>query len=126
MPKIRNDAAQTGAITAVHRPPYGSDAEARAAWVSQARCRNIDPEELFVRGAVQREAATICRNCPVILECAADALDNRVEYGIWGGLTERQRRALLKQHPEVKSWAAFIATRRNHHAAAAGTGAASV
>ncbi|ORV63341.1 WhiB family transcriptional regulator [Mycobacterium gastri] len=111
-------------MTAVHHLPYGSDAEARAAWVSKARCRNIDPEELFVRGAAQREAAAFCRNCPVILECAADALDNRVEYGIWGGLTERQRRALLKQHPQVKSWAAFIAARRNHHSAAV-TGAAS-
>ncbi|MBY0390455.1 MAG: WhiB family transcriptional regulator [Mycobacterium pseudokansasii] len=122
---MRNYAAQTGAVTAVHRLPYGSDAEARSAWVSKARCRNIDPEELFVRGAAQREAATICRSCPVILECAADALDNRVEYGIWGGLTERQRRALLKQHPEVKSWAAYIAARRNHGTAAAPTGAAS-
>ncbi|KZS53507.1 WhiB family transcriptional regulator [Mycobacterium ostraviense] len=112
-------------MTAVDRLPYGSDAEARAAWVSKARCRNVDPEELFVRGAAQREAATICRNCPVILECAADALDNRVEYGIWGGLTERQRRALLKRHPEVKSWAAVITARRNHRAAAPGTGAAS-
>lgn len=124
MPKIRN-AAQTGAITSVHRLSYGRDAEARAAWVSKARCRTIDPEELFVRGSAQREAAAVCRNCPVILECAADALDNRVEYGIWGGLTERQRRALLKQHPDVKSWAAFISVRRNHRTAAPGTGAAS-
>jgi WhiB family redox-sensing transcriptional regulator len=41
-------------------------------------------------------------------ECAADALDNQIEYGVWGGMTERQRRALLKQHPEVVSWANFF------------------
>lgn len=81
-------------------------------WVSQALCRSKDPDELFVRGAAQRKAAVICRHCPVMQECAADALDNKVEYGIWGGLTERQRRALLKQHPDVVSWADFLDKKR--------------
>ncbi|AWT57011.1 transcriptional regulatory protein Whib-like WhiB4 [Mycolicibacterium smegmatis] len=98
--------------TAQHR-----DSEARIAWVSQARCRQADPDELFVRGAAQRKAAVICRHCPVILECGADALDNRVEFGVWGGMTERQRRALLKQHPEVSSWADFFAAQRKHRSA---------
>ena len=92
-------------------------AEARNAWVSKARCRASDPDELFVRGAAQREAAVICRNCPVVLECAADALDNHVEFGVWGGMTERQRRALLKQHPGVVSWADFFAAQRKHRSA---------
>jgi WhiB family redox-sensing transcriptional regulator len=48
----------------------------------------------------------------VIAECGADALDNRVEFGVWGGMTERQRRALLKQHPDVSSWAEFFSTQR--------------
>ena len=86
----------------------GAEAEARIAWVSQARCRQADPDELFVRGAAQRKAAVICRHCPVILECGADALDNRVEFGVWGGMTERQRRALLKRHPNVESWAELM------------------
>ena len=89
-------------------------AEARAAWVSQALCRSTDPEELFVRGKAQNKAAVICRHCPVAAECLADALDNHMEFGIWGGMTERQRRALLKQHPEVVSWSEFIAARRKH------------
>jgi WhiB family redox-sensing transcriptional regulator len=87
------------------------------AWVSKARCRAGDPDELFVRGAAQRKAALICRHCPVILECRADALDNRVEFGVWGGMTERQRRALLKQHPEVVSWADFFAAQRKRRSA---------
>ena len=95
----------------------GAEAEARIAWVSQARCRQADPDELFVRGAAQRKAAVICRHCPVISECGADALDNRVEFGVWGGMTERQRRALLKQHPEVVSWADFFAAQRKHRSA---------
>ena len=87
-------------------------AEARQAWVSQARCRFNHPDELFVRGAAQKKAAVICRHCPVLEECAVDALENRVEFGVWGGMTERQRRALLKQHPEVISWAEFFSARR--------------
>lgn len=81
----------------------------RQEWVTRAKCRDIDPDELFVRGAAQRKAAVICRHCPVVLQCRADALDNRVEFGVWGGLTERQRRAMLREHPEVTSWADFYA-----------------
>lgn len=81
----------------------------RGEWITQAHCRDIDPEELFVKGAAQRKAVAICRHCPVVLQCRADALDNRVEFGVWGGMTERQRRALLRKHPEVTSWADFFA-----------------
>ena len=82
-------------------------------WVMEALCRETDPDELFVRGAAQRRAAVICRNCPVMQECGAEALDNKVEFGVWGGMTERQRRALLKQHPEIVSWTDFLG-KRNH------------
>lgn len=91
--------------------------EARQQWVSQARCRDIDPDELFVKGAAQRQAAAICRHCPVLLQCRADALDNRVEFGVWGGMTERQRRALLKQYPDVTSWADFYSEQLDRAAA---------
>jgi WhiB family redox-sensing transcriptional regulator len=91
-----------------------STAEARSGWVSSARCRATDPDQLFVRGAAQRKAAVICRHCPVTDECAAEALDNQMEFGVWGGMTERQRRALLKQHPEVNSWADYFAAQRKH------------
>ena len=106
-------AVRRTATTTANNPVQGA-AEARIAWVSQARCRASDPDELFVRGAAQRKAAVICRHCPVILQCGADALDNRVEFGVWGGMTERQRRALLKQHPEVVSWSEFFAAQRKH------------
>jgi WhiB family transcriptional regulator, redox-sensing transcriptional regulator len=89
-------------------------AQALSAWVSKARCRSTDFDELFVRGAAQKKAAVICRNCPVIAECLADALDNQMEFGVWGGMTERQRRELLKQHPEVVSWSEFFAAHRKH------------
>ena len=86
----------------------GRVAEPRIDWVSKARCRSTDPDKLFVRGAAQRRATGICRECPVVAECLADALDNQMEFGVWGGMTERQRRALFKQHPEVVSWSKFL------------------
>jgi WhiB family transcriptional regulator, redox-sensing transcriptional regulator len=110
-------AARRTATSSLQPTVKGAAAEARIAWVSQARCRASDPDELFVRGAAQRKAAVICRHCPVIAECGADALDNRVEFGVWGGMTERQRRALLKQHPDVSSWADFFAAQRKHRSA---------
>jgi WhiB family transcriptional regulator, redox-sensing transcriptional regulator len=86
-------------------------------WVSRALCRDGDPDELFAGGAAQRTAAVICRHCPVMQECGAEALDNRVDFGVWGGMTERQRRALLRQHPEVVSWSNFLSKRRNSQVA---------
>ncbi|WP_017539792.1 MULTISPECIES: WhiB family transcriptional regulator [Nocardiopsis] len=70
----------------------------------QANCRDTDPDALFVQGAAQNRAKLICRGCPVRTECLAEALDNRVEYGVWGGMTERERRALLRRRPDVSSW----------------------
>ena len=73
-------------------------------WPSHAACRNGDPDALFVQGAEQNVAKRICRGCPVRYECLADALDNRIEFGVWGGMTERERRALLRRYPQVPSW----------------------
>jgi len=92
----------------------GKVPEPRAGWAEEALCRTTDPEALFVTGAAQKIAAVLCRHCPVIAECLAEALDNRVEFGVWGGKTERQRRALLKQHPEVVSWHEFITGQVKH------------
>lgn len=73
-------------------------------WASAAACREGDPDALFVQGAEQNTAKKVCKACPVRMECLADALDNHVEFGVWGGMTERERRALLRKHPDVTSW----------------------
>lgn len=73
-------------------------------WTLRALCAQRSPDELFVRGAAQRQAREICFDCPVRLECLVDALDNRIQYGVWGGMTERERRALLRRAPSVESW----------------------
>lgn len=72
-------------------------------WTVQAACRNRRPDELFVRGAEQNRAKRVCLGCPVRTECLAEALDNQIEWGVWGGMTERERRALLKSQPSA-SW----------------------
>ena len=67
-------------------------------WVDRARCRGLDPDQFFVRGAAQgRKVARICGECPVRDTCLEYALANQIEFGIWGGTTERQRRALVRQ-----------------------------
>ncbi|MEK0371837.1 WhiB family transcriptional regulator [Corynebacterium mastitidis] len=95
----------------VHKPggPIPATAHERDQWIALAQCRDVDPDALFVTGAEQRRATRICHGCPVLPQCRAEALDNKVEFGIWGGLTERQRRALLRNHPEITSWAEHFA-----------------
>ena len=75
-----------------------------ADWSSDAACLNAHPDALFVQGAAQNRAKAICMGCPVRAQCLADALDNRIEFGVWGGMTERERRALLRRRPDVASW----------------------
>jgi WhiB family redox-sensing transcriptional regulator len=79
-------------------------------WVSQGVCRDVDPEELFVAGAAQHRAKVICYSCPVRIDCLADALDSRAEFGVWGGLTERERRVLLRRRPDIHSWRSLFAS----------------
>ncbi|MBP6995884.1 MAG: WhiB family transcriptional regulator [Phycicoccus sp.] len=77
-------------------------------WSQKGLCAGSDPDALFVQGRAQRTAKLVCRTCPVVAECLADALDNRIEFGVWGGMTERERRALLRRRPDVESWRAYL------------------
>ena len=85
---------------------------ATADWTTRASCKNVAPDALFVQGAAQNRAKAVCAGCPVRTECLADALDNRIEFGVWGGMTERERRALLRRRPDVKSWRRLLDTAR--------------
>lgn len=84
-------------------------------WAAQAACRTTDPDSLFVQGAAQNRAKAICVGCIVRTECLADALDNRVEFGVWGGMTERERRALLRRRPNVTSWRILLQTAQDEY-----------
>ncbi|MDF1490067.1 WhiB family transcriptional regulator [Tessaracoccus caeni] len=72
-------------------------------WTLRARCQNM-ADALFPEGKDQKRARAVCMGCPVRSECLAEALDNRIEWGIWGGMTERERRALLRSRPDIPSW----------------------
>ncbi|WP_414936975.1 WhiB family transcriptional regulator [Amycolatopsis sp. cmx-11-51] len=80
----------------------------QSSWRVNASCRDTDPDGLFVRGAEQNRAKAVCLGCPVRTECLAEALDGRINFGIWGGMTERERRALLRRRPDVTSWADLL------------------
>ena len=79
-------------------------------WASMAACSGQDPDALFVRGKAQHDAKAVCKTCPVLAQCLAEALDNRTEFGVWGGMTERERRALLRKRPDITSWKTALRT----------------
>jgi WhiB family transcriptional regulator, redox-sensing transcriptional regulator len=72
-------------------------------WAFLGACGD-DPERFFVPGAEQHDAKRVCAGCPVRLRCLAEALDNGWDDGVWGGMTERERRTLLRRYPHVDSW----------------------
>lgn len=76
---------------------------AREHWHQDALCAQTDPEAFFPeKGGTTRDAKQICRRCPVQQECLATALAHREHHGVWGGLSERERRPLLRQRTEVE------------------------
>lgn len=76
-------------------------------WAAKAACKG-GSDALFVRGAEQNRAKKVCATCVVRAECLAEALDNRIEWGVWGGMTERERRALLRRKPNVAAWSKLL------------------
>lgn len=67
-------------------------------WQEQALCAQTDPEAFFPeKGGSTREAKKVCMGCEVQKECLDYALDNDERFGVWGGLSERERRKLKKR-----------------------------
>jgi WhiB family redox-sensing transcriptional regulator len=66
-------------------------------WQSRANCMGVDPDLFFPeRGASTREAKEVCRGCVVRENCLEYALANGEKFGIWGGLSERERRRVRR------------------------------
>lgn len=64
-------------------------------WTEQALCATTDPEAFFPeKGGSTREAKAVCSRCDVRTDCLEDALARQERFGIWGGLSERERRKL--------------------------------
>ena len=67
-------------------------------WQERALCAQTDPESFFPeKGGSTREAKRVCLSCEVRSECLDYALSNDERFGIWGGLSERERRRLKKR-----------------------------
>lgn len=67
-------------------------------WQERALCAQTDPEAFFPeKGGSTREAKRICQGCEVKAECLEYALAHDERFGIWGGLSERERRKLKKR-----------------------------
>ena len=75
----------------------------RPDWRADAGCRDADPELFFPDGDIRsaraqvKAAKLICRGCPVTVPCLSWALASGHEAGIWGGLTEDERRMLRRR-----------------------------
>lgn len=73
--------------------------QAENEWQEQALCAQTDPEAFFPdKGGSTREAKRICQACAVRDECLEYALANDERFGIWGGLSERERRRLQQNY----------------------------
>jgi len=67
------------------------------AWQERALCAETDPEAFFPeKGGSTREAKKVCLSCDVRVECLEYALTHDERFGIWGGLSERERRRLRR------------------------------
>jgi WhiB family transcriptional regulator, redox-sensing transcriptional regulator len=71
--------------------------EQENSWMTQGNCRNHPPTAFFPPDGVGVERAKkVCIDCPVAATCLEYALQNRIDHGVWGGTSERERRRILK------------------------------
>lgn len=77
-------------------------------WQSKGACRGEDPELFFPIGNTgpamlqTEEAKQVCRRCDVREKCLDWALEHGQDYGVWGGLSEDERRALKRRNARIK------------------------
>ena len=67
-------------------------------WMSEGKCRELSPTVFFPSDGIGVQAAQrICAECSVAEVCLQYALDERVDHGVWGGKSERERRRILRR-----------------------------
>ena len=78
--------------------PTASAEDTATAWMAQGNCRLFPPATFFPSDGVGVDKARrICGDCPVSEPCLEYALEQRIEHGVWGGCSERERRRILKR-----------------------------
>ncbi|MGW7463840.1 WhiB family transcriptional regulator [Streptomyces xantholiticus] len=84
-------------------------ATATSDWRASASCSTEDPELFFPIGTTGpallqiEEAKAVCRRCPVMEECLDWAMDNGLDDGVWGGLSEEERRTLRRRQARARA-----------------------
>ena len=67
-------------------------------WMAEGNCREVHPSLFFPSDGVGVDVARqICLDCPVKAPCLEYALRNRIDHGVWGGASERERRRIARQ-----------------------------
>ena len=94
-----SDHAVTAAPVAPVLPIFGTPGDdGTMGWQERALCAQTDPEAFFPeKGGSTREAKKVCTGCDVRAECLEYALEHDERFGIWGGLSERERRKLKRR-----------------------------
>ena len=92
-----------GTLRLYGEPPESLDGAALE-WQDRGLCAEVDPEIFFPeKGGSTREAKQVCRACEVRAECLEYALDHEERFGIWGGVSERDRRRLNRERLAARS-----------------------
>jgi len=87
--------------------------ETMTGWMAEGNCRNHPPATFFPSDGVGVDRARkICATCPVVSECLEYALENRIEHGVWGGASERERRRILRRRRDAAPTTELIETRQ--------------
>jgi WhiB family transcriptional regulator, redox-sensing transcriptional regulator len=80
-------------------------------WMAQGKCRAMDPAIFFPSDGIGVQAAQrICAECPVRVACLEYALTDRVDHGVWGGTSERERRRMVRHRRLLRLQPSVVAT----------------
>ena len=94
----QGDFAMGGRSNLGNANPGNANANQDLSWQERALCAQTDPEAFFPeKGGSTREAKRVCLSCDVRSECLEYALGHDERFGIWGGLSERERRRLKRR-----------------------------
>ena len=95
---LLTDSSATPAAEPMPASPWAGISTSAEEWRLDALCAETDPEAFFPeKGGSTREAKRVCTGCAVRTGCLESALTNDERFGIWGGLSERERRRLRLQ-----------------------------
>lgn len=83
------------AVLKRHIGPMDTSADTK--WMAEGNCAHKPPSLFFPSDGVGVEKAkAVCEGCPVAVQCLEYAIENRIDHGVWGGTSERQRRRIIR------------------------------